>query len=57
MTVVSSDRTHTDDFLLLSGFGLCVAGFYQGYWYWTFVGVLLFLSGLGVFKPQNQGVL
>lgn len=42
----------SDDFLLIVGLSLCVLGFVMHYWYWSFVGVLLFLSGLGAFKPE-----
>lgn len=57
MTLAGSENTHTDDFLLLVGFAMCVGGFWQGYWYWTFVGTLLFLSGLGAFRKTETGAI
>jgi len=44
----------SDDLLLVIGFALCVLGFFQGYWYWTFIGVLFFLSGCRAFRPEKD---
>lgn len=57
--VDNSSRTVGDDVMLVSGLGMCTLGFIQGYWYWTFIGVLFFLSGLQMFKDnkteRNEG--
>lgn len=55
--VDDSSRTVSDDVMLLLGFGMCVMGYWQGYWYWTFIGCLFFLSGLRVFKAQVSGAI
>ena len=44
-----------NDVLLVAGLAFCVMGFFQGYWYWCFIGVLFFLSGCGALKQEEEG--
>ena len=43
-----------NDVLLVAGLGLCALGFVMHYWYWTFIGVLFFLSGCRAFRPEKD---